>query len=313
MLDFPFRIWNDWGMLDLSDLRVFARIADQGSLSAAARALRAPKSSVSRSLARLEEQLGQALIERTGRQARLTDAGRLLLPHALRLLGDAEEAEAALGAFAGVPRGNLRINAPYVFSQYLVAPMLPAFLTRYPEVRVLLEVSDRPIDVRGEEADVVIRVGQLADSSLIARKLLDIEMWVCASPAYLARAGHPGHPADLAGHALLTWTDRVTDWDFRCDDGRTGRVEVPPRTVVPEPAALRAVLAGGGGIGRLPDFVAREAVQHGDLVRLLPEWTGDVIPAHALYPSHRSLSAKVRVFIDALGAHLKGTPSRPAV
>ena len=298
-------------MLDLSDLRVFARIADQGSLSAAARALRAPKSSVSRSLARLEEQVGQALVERTGRQARLTDAGRLLLPHALRLLGDAEEAEAALGAFAGAPRGDLRINAPYVFSQYLVAPMLPAFLACYPDVRVILEVTDRPIDIRGEEADVVIRVGQLADSSLIARKLLEIEMWLCASPGYLARAGHPSDPSDLDRHALLTWVDRLTSWDLRHADGRAVRVQVPPRTVVPEPAALRAVLTGGAGIGRLPDFVAREAVVSGDLVRLLPAWSGDVIPAHALYPSHRSLSAKVRVFIDALVVHLGTTDRTP--
>ena len=298
-------------MLDLSDLRVFARIVDQGSLSAAARALRAPKSTVSRSLARLEEHVGQVLVERTGRQARLTDAGRLLLPHALRLLDDAEEAEAALGAFAGLPRGDLRINAPYVFSQHLVAPMLPAFLARHPEVRVILEVTDRPIDIRGEEADVVIRVGQLADSSLIARKLLEIEMWLCASPGYLARAGHPDDPSDLDRHALLTWVDRLTSWDLRHADGRAARVEVPPRTVVPEPAALRAVLTGGAGIGRLPDFVAREAVVSGDLVRLLPAWSGDVIPAHALYPSHRSLSAKVRVFIDALVVHLGTTDRTP--
>ncbi|TNC49437.1 LysR family transcriptional regulator [Rubellimicrobium rubrum] len=298
-------------MLDLSDLRVFARIADQGSLSAAARALRAPKSSVSRSLARLEDQVGQALVERTGRPARLTDAGRLLLPHALRLLSDAEEAEAALGAFAGAPRGDLRINAPYVFSQYLVAPMLPAFLARHPEVRVILEVTDRQIDIRGEEADVVIRVGRLADSGLIARKLLSIGLWLCASPGYLARAGHPGDPAELEGHALLTWADRPTTWDLRHADGRAARVEVPPRTVVPEPAALRAVLVGGAGIGRLPDFVAREAVARGDLVRLLPEWSGDAIPAHALYPSHRSLSAKVRVFIDALLTHLSMADREP--
>jgi len=291
-------------MLDLSDLRVFARIADQGSLSAAARALRAPKSTVSRSLARLEEHVGQALVERTGRQARLTDAGRLLLPHALRLLGDAEEAEAALGAFTGVPRGDLRINAPYVFSQYLVASMLPAFLTRHPEVRVILEVTDRPIDIRGDEADVVIRVGQLADSSLIARKLLDIGMWICASPSYLTRAGLPSDPGELEGHELLAWVDRLTTWDLRHADGRIARVEVAPRTVVPEPAALRAVLLGGAGVGRLPDFVACDAVARGDLVRLLPEWSSDVIPAHALYPSHRSLSANVRVFIDALVAHL---------
>ncbi|HVG47284.1 MAG TPA: LysR family transcriptional regulator [Rubellimicrobium sp.] len=294
-------------MLDLSDLRVFARIADQGSLSAAARALRAPKSSVSRSLARLEEQVGQALVERTGRQARLTDAGRLLLPHALRLLADAEEAEAALGAFAGVPRGDLRINAPYVFSQYLVAPMLPAFLAQHPEVRVILEVTDRPIDIRGEEADVVIRVGQLADSGLIARKLLDIEMWTCASPHYLARRGTPVCTADLGVHDLLTWTDQRTTWSFRHPDGRTDAIEVPSRTVVPEPAALRTVLAGGAGIGRLPDFVAQEAVARGDLLRLWTDWRGDSVPAHALYPSHRSLSAKVRVFIDALLAHLRTT------
>ena len=152
---------------------------------------------------------------------------------------------------------------------------------------------------------MVVRVGHLTDSSLVARKLLDIEMWACASPTYLARRGMPDGFTDLAAHDLISWTDRATTWTFRRPDRGSETVEVPPRTVVPEPAALRTVLVGGAGIGWLPDFVAREAVDRGELVRLWPDWQGDNIPAYALYPSHRSLSAKVRVFLDALVASLK--------
>lgn len=154
-------------MLDLIDVRAFARIADLRSVSAAARALKAPKSSVSRSLARLEAAVGAVLVERSTRHLRLTDVGALFHPHALRILNDVDEAETALGSFAGVPRGTLRVNALYAFALALLAPMLPAFLARYPEVRVTLDVDNRQVDVLAEQADLMIRIGTLATSGLI--------------------------------------------------------------------------------------------------------------------------------------------------
>ena len=291
-------------MLDLTDLRAFTRIADLRSVSAAARALKAPKSSVSRSLARLEAAVGTALVERSTRHLRLTDAGTLFHPHALRILNDVEEAETALGNFAGVPRGTLRVNAPYAFALALLAPMLPAFLARYPEVGVTLDVDNRQIDVVAEQADLVIRIGPLAASGLIARRLSTMELWACASPAYLAARGTPVSVQDLSGHDFVCRVEGRTQWTFRTPGGGLEEIDVYPRLAVPDPAPAQVVLAGGAGIGRLPDFMARGAIARGELVRVLADLEPGSVEVHALYPSHRSLSAKVRVFIDALVAHM---------
>lgn len=291
-------------MLDLTDVRAFARIADLRSVSAAARALKAPKSSVSRSLARLEAAVGAVLVERPTRHLRLTDAGALFHPYALRILNDVDEAETALGSFAGVPRGTLRVNAPYAFALALLAPMLPAFLTRHPEVSVTLDVDNRQVDVLAEQADLVIRIGALAASGLIARRLATMELWACASPGYLAARGTPASMDDLGGHDLVGRVEGRTRWTFRTPGAEPEGIDVDPRLSVPDPALTQVVLAGGAGIGRLPDFMARSAIARGELVRVLAELEPGSVEVHALYPSHRSLSAKVRAFIDALVAHM---------
>ena len=294
-------------MFDLADLRAFARIADLGSLSAAARALGMPKSSASRSLARLEAATGSSLIERSTRHLRLTDAGRLLQRHARRILDDVSEAEDALTGLVGVPRGTLRVSVGFTFATGPLAPMLPGFLARYPEVRVALAIDNRNVDLLAEDLDVAIRIGSLPDSDLVARRLTTIALWTCASPAYLAARGTPATVEDLRSHELIGRVDRKAAWRFRAPGGVLKEIEVVPGTVIPEPAVLQAVLIGGAGIGRLPDFCAADAVTNGTLVRLLPEYGDDAVDVHALYPSHRSLSAKVRVFIDALAEHLNRT------
>jgi DNA-binding transcriptional LysR family regulator len=290
--------------MEIADIRAFVRIADLNSISAAARALGLPKSTISRSLTRLEAMIGSVLIERSTRHLRLTDAGVLFRPYAERILADVDEASTALESYGGMPRGRLRINAPFTFAVGLLAPMLPAFMARYPEVNVILEVENRIIDMPVEAADLVIRIGTLPDTGLIARKLTPIEMWVCASPGYLSAHGTPATITGLADHNLIAGFDRVMTWTFQMADGSAEAIEVQPRTVIPEPAALQIVLAGGAGIGRLPGFLAQKAVTEGTLVRLFVDDRSDVINVHALYPSHRSLSAKVRVFIDALVVHL---------
>ena len=294
-------------MFDLIDLRAFARIADLGNLSAAARALGMPKSSASRALARLEAAVGSALIERSTRHLRLTDAGRLLQRHARRILDDVGEAESALTGLVGRPRGTLRVSVGFTFAVGLLAPMLPHFLARYPEVRVALTIDNRNVDLLAEEFDLAIRIGPLPDSDLIARRLTTIALWTCASPSYLAARGTPATIEDLRAHELISRTDRRLPWRFRAADGAVHEIEVAPGTVIPEPAVLKAVLIGGAGIGRLPEFAAADAIADGTLVRLFAEYEEDAVEVHALYPSHRSLSAKVRVFIDTLAEHLRGT------
>ncbi len=290
--------------MQLNDVRAFLRTADTGSISAAARLLSLPKSTVSRSLTRLEAVVGAMLIDRSTRHLRLTDAGVLFRPYAIRILADVDEAGTALDNFTGVPRGTLRVSAPFTFVVAIVSPMLPSFLASYPEIRVVLDVENRVIDMPVEPADLVIRVGALPDSDLIARHLLTTEAWTCASPGYLAGQGLPSSVAELGRHSLIAYADRLTTWSYHVTEGAVEQVEFRPANVVSDSAALEPMLIGGAGIGRLPDFIARRAVAEGDLVRLFPQAKGDMLDVHALYTSHRSLSAKVRVFIDALIEYL---------
>jgi DNA-binding transcriptional LysR family regulator len=246
-----------------------------------------------------------ALIERSTRHLRLTDAGLLLQRHAVRILDDVSEAETAVGSLIGVP--TLRISVGFTFAAGPLAPMLPAFLARYPEVRVVLTVDNRPVDLLTEEVDVSIRIGPLRDSELIARKLGTIELWPCASPAYLSQRGTPNTIDDLLEHTLIGHTDRRIPLRMRTPSGVVREIETEPGTVVPEPAVTKIMLVGGAGIGWLPDFDARDALASGILVRVLPDHSTDNVDVHALYPSHRSVSAKVRVFIEALAAHMAGS------
>src|SRR4051812_32853650 len=223
-------------MLDLTDLRVFVRITDAGSISGAARALGMPKSSVSRSLARIEATVRATLVERSTRRLRLTDAGLLLQRHARRILDEVGEAEDALAGFVGVPRGTLRVSAPPSFAAGPVAPMLPAFLARYPELRVVLSFDNQPIVVLPDDIDVAIRAGALPDSDLVARRLARTELWTCASPAYLSAHGTPITVEELRGHQLVTLFDRRTIWRFRSPTGVVQEFTADPGLVMPEHA-----------------------------------------------------------------------------
>ena len=298
-------------VFEILDLRTFVRITELGSISGAARALSMPKSSVSRSLVRLEGVAGSTLVERSTRHLRLTDAGNMLLRHARRILDDVGEAENALSGMIGVPRGTLRVNAPYTFTVGLLAPMLPAFLARYPEVRMSLFVETRPAETFAKNADVAIRIGPLRDSEFIARKLATIKLLICASPSYLSAHGTPQTLNDLSGHSLVANADPRYTWRFRTSTGSNEELEFTPTTVVSEPAAAKTLLISGVGIGRLPDYLAADALAKGTLVHVLPQCEGESVDAHALYLSHRSLSAKVRAFVDALVSHLRKVRETP--
>lgn len=295
-------------MLDLTDVRIFIQAVDAGGLSAAARLRAIPKSTISRALVRLEVKLGAVLLERSTRGLRLSDAGQLFLPHARRLLDSAEEAQLAVDQLAGQPQGVLRVNAAFTFALGVVGPMLAPFLERYPDVSVVLDTDSRIIDLARGDADVAIRIGPLVDSDLMVRRLGVIALWPCASAAYLDRYGVPATVAELAAHRLIACRAAEASWKFRADDGFEEHCDVSPGTAVSEPAVLQAVLLGGAGIGRLPDFLALPQVQSGQLVRLLPGWHSDGIEVNALYARNRSVSAKVRLFIDALQAYMQDAP-----
>jgi DNA-binding transcriptional LysR family regulator len=292
-------------MFDLTDLKAFARIAELGSISGAARALRMPKSSVSRALVRLEEAIGAVLIERSTRHMRMTDAGLLLQRHARRILDDVGEAENAIGGLVGHPQGDLRVSVPFTYAAGPLTQALPSFLAHFPDVRVLLTIDNRVVDLLGEDYDVAIRIGPLADSELIARRVATLHLWPCASPGYLERHPKIVKPADLANHTIIGHRAIKEIWPFQSRGGAKREVEILTRMVAPEPDVVRTMLLADAGIGILPDFHAADAVASGALIRVLPDYEHRSVDVHALYPSHRSLSAKVRVFIDALVATAK--------
>lgn len=289
------------------DLRLFAAIADRGSLSAAARHLGVQKSTVSRELARLEARIGHRLVERTSRQARLTDAGRLLLVHAHRVMAEIEAAHAAFEAMSSEPAGRLTVSLPHAVAHKLVVPLLPAFLARYPRIDVALDLSVRNVDLVSEGIDLAIRVGDLAASSLVARKLGHLPIVLVATPACLARTGAPRSVADLAhlDTVALGTAAKAHPWTF---DGPTGAssVTVHPRVTASEVALVRDLAVAGLGIATLPQAFVVDDLANGTLVRVLPEVTRGAPAIHAVYPSRRSLTPKASAFIDAVAASLAG-------
>jgi DNA-binding transcriptional LysR family regulator len=184
---------------------------------------------------------------------------------------------------------------------------MPRFTAKYPDVRVVLTVENRLTDLQMEKIDLAIRIGPLQDSSLVSRRIASIALWPCASPAYLDGHSAIERPEQLSQHKLIAHADQAEVWRFRDAAGATTTVEVKAATVITEPFVMKTVLIGGAGIGLLPDFHAFDAVTDGRLIRLFPDSSAMSVDAHTLYPSHRSLSAKVRVFIDALASHLEPT------
>lgn len=290
--------------MELADLRAFIQIAEHASISEAARVLKQPKSSVSRGLARLEESVGAALVDRSSQHLRLTDAGTLLRSRALKLLDEANDVLAALDGLAERPRGRLRINAPYTFAVGLIGPMLSDFVRDYPDIQVVLDIDNKLVNLHAVDLDLAVRVGSLADSDLVAQKLTTVELWACASPGYLQEHGRPEQPATLARHRLIARVDEISHWGFRDADGTRTAIEVRADLVIPEPAVMMTLAMAGAGIARLPDFIAREEIKSGKLIRVLPELRPDRVDVHALYTSRRALPFKARVFIQALLEHL---------
>lgn len=290
--------------MELADLRAFVQIAEQGSISEAARVLKQPKSSISRGLARLEQSVGAALVDRSSQHLRLTDAGSLLRSRASKLLDEADDVRAAIDGLADRPRGRLRINAPYTFAVGLIGPMLSRFVRNYPDIEVVLDIENKRVNLHAVDLDLAVRVGMLADSDLVAQKLTAVELWTCASPLYLEEYGRPERPADLARHRLVARVDEISLWGFRDAEGHRIEVDVRPDLVVPEPAVMMTLAMGGAAIARLPDFIASEAIEAGKLIRVLPELQPERVDVHALYTSRRALPVKARVFIQALMEHL---------
>jgi len=291
-------------------MEAFVRVADSRSFSEAARRLRLSKSVVSRQVSALETQLGARLFHRTTRSLSLTEVGQAYYERCSRILAEIEEANLSVSSLQTEPRGKLRINAPMSFGILHLAPLLPSFLARYPQIDIDMAMNDRFVSLIDEGFDVAVRIGKLEDSSLIARHLAPARRVVCASPAYLAAHGAPQTPADLADHCCLTYSNRTTpdEWSFQTVEGQRWPVEVHGRLRVNNGDALRDAALGGVGLVTLPSFLVGRDLQAGTLVAVLGEYLPQDLAIHAVYPHNRHLSPKVRAFVDFLVEHIGPRP-----
>ncbi|MDX1251862.1 MAG: LysR family transcriptional regulator [Gammaproteobacteria bacterium] len=286
----------------LNDLAVFVRVVEEGSFTRAAERLEMSQSVVSKCVSRLEMSLKTRLLQRTTRRLRLTEGGEVLYRRARSALEEIAQAQAEVAHLQGEPAGRLRVTCPLAYGMMHVAPAVVEFLKRWPKLSVELDMSDRRVDLLEEGVDVAIRVGWLAPSSLVARKLAEYPLVLCASPDYLARHGRPQAPHDLSSHncILYTLSDAPREWHFTTPDGTALKVEVRGNFDVNNGAAqVQAALAGLGVI-HIPGFYVTEHIEAGRLEHLLTAYDTVTVPAHALYPARRFLPLKVKAFVDFL-------------
>lgn len=293
----------------LHQMTVFVKTVSTGSLSAAARELGVSTAVVSRKLGALEARLGVRLLNRTTRRIALTDEGARYHEACLRILAEIEEADAEAAARRVEPQGVLKVAIPASFGHKHIAPLIPHFAERYPRVQLALSLSDRSVNVVDEGFDLAIRIAELQDSSLAARKLAPNRRVVCASPTYLRRHGTPDTPNDLARHNCLTTTEFHMNWDYKDPDGNPGSVRVAGRFACDNWEVLRDWAVAGLGVALKSTWDVWRELENGSLVPLLAGYTfGSDVAIYAVYPHRRYLPAKTRVFIDFLAESLGPEP-----
>jgi DNA-binding transcriptional LysR family regulator len=285
----------------LYEMSVFSKVVATGSLSAAARDLGVSTAVVSRRLAALEARLGVRLVNRTTRRLALTDEGASYHDACTRILGEIEDADAAAAARRVEPQGVLKAALPASFGHLHVAPLVPQFAARYPKIKLVLSLSDRTVNVIEEGYDLAIRIGELEDSSLAARKLAPNRRVVCASPGYLRTHDAPRKPDDLLRHNCLTTTDLQMNWEYKGPDGKRGMIRVAAHYACDNWEVLREWALAGLGVALKSTWDVRRQLEDGSLVPLLPGYDfGTDVAIYAIYPHRRYLPAKTRVFIDYL-------------
>jgi DNA-binding transcriptional LysR family regulator len=284
-------------------MQAFARVVEARSFTKAAETLRVNKTTVTQLVQQLEARLRVKLLNRTTRKVNVTADGAAYYERVVRLLADMDDAETSLSGAAASPRGRLRVDVPSPLARIILVPALPAFHARYPDIQLDMGVSDRMVDLIGENVDCVVRGGVLTDQSLMSRHVSDLQLGVYAAPGYLARAGTPAHPQALEDthHRTVGFVWSRTGKTFPYAMRRDGeRLEVRGRHAFSFDDG-NAYLAGGlAGLGILwlPDYMAEAHVASGELVRLFGDWQLDPMPMYVAFPPSRHVSAKLRVFID---------------
>ncbi|MGJ4940875.1 LysR family transcriptional regulator [Bradyrhizobium sp. HKCCYLS1011] len=291
-------------MDQLAAMTIFVRVVEAGSLSGAARATHASLTSVSRQIAALEAHYSAQLLLRTTRRLALTDAGRLLYERAKTVLSEVREIETALLSNQQELTGRLRVSAPSLMGRLLLAPLLPAFLRRHPQLSLDLLLLDRPVDLIAEDIHVALRIGRLPDSQLMTRRLGELTMIVCAAPDYLRAYGEPQSPRDLAGHDCLAFSDApgAGDWRFRNADGGEEKVRVSCRLWINSLDALVPAAKEGLGIVRVPSWQVKDAIQADELRRILTAYELPPTPVQLVFPPARLGTPKTRALVDHVAA-----------
>ena len=274
---------------------IFLAVVERGSFTAAAAHLGRSKAAISKEVAALEKRLGAQLLRRTTRSMSLTEIGEAFYERCQRVAEQTEQAELSVSELTAEPRGEIRVAAPMSFGHRILAPELPRFLEKHPEMRVDVDLTDRRIDLIREKFDLALRIGNLRDSTLIARKLAPVRAVVCASPAYLERVGTPQTLEELSEHECLSYRPSPDTWNFTLERS----VEARGRLNIDNGDALLQAALSGAGITYLPTFLVSEELRAG---RLVPLFVDDSFPREgglwAVYPASRHLSPKVRAFID---------------
>ena len=299
---------------DFEGLAMFAKVAEDGSYAAAARSMGVSVATVSRAVSRLEDRLGGRLFNRSARRLALTEFGQGLAERASRIYAEAEEIEHVALETARRPRGLVRLAAPMVFGVRWIGPILPDFFRLYPDVAVDLHLSDEKIDLIGDGFDAALRIAVMEDSSLIAKLLTPVRRFIVATPSYIKRYGRPQHPDDLAAHPCLGYAYRGKRdvWRFTHRAGASASVEPVGPLRVTNAEVLLPTLLAGLAIAELPEFIASDLLQAGQVEVLLPEWSMALGGLYFVTPTARARSAKVTALASFLTERLSNPEWRLA-
>lgn len=294
----------------LMSLSVFVAAVEEGSIAAAGKRFGLSAVMAGRYLSALEEHLSARLVERSTRRLSLTDAGRAYFAKSKRILEDLEEADDEAGDRQANPRGTLHITTPITFGHMYLAPVAARYMAEFPQVDVSMHLQDRFVNLVEEGMDLAIRIGNLPDSDLIARKLTDCRLMACASPIYLAAAGTPSKPADLGKHELIGYMGDTTaaQWTFVDIEGQTTVLQCRCRFSANNTGMMTEIALCGFGIVYGPTFVFAKHLESGDLVPVLPSYTNPTLPLHVITPTAKHVNVKTRLFIERLKLAF-GTPA----